>query len=234
MYELLKRITLPLLRIEDRQPDPPVADAGHGSVETLRASPGYLSYRLLFWKVYACVWSVGILLLCTVLFLLSPLYALVSLPIVILGFAKTALLYVTTRLDYEFRWYVITDRSLLIRQGVWLVREITLTFVNAQNVRVTQGPLQRFFGISNVEIDTAGGGGMSGGKEKGLTVPHRAVLRGLEEPEKVRALIVAHLRAEPSAGVGDPDDVHEQVSPVRGDILEQILEELQTLRTSLS
>ena len=69
------------------------------------------------------------------------------------------------KLDYELRWYLITDRSLRIREGIWSVREITLTFANVQNVSVTQGPVQRLFGVSEVVVETAGGGG--GQQQKG-------------------------------------------------------------------
>jgi len=126
-------------------------------------------------------------------------------PVVLFAAFKASIFYVTTRLNYDMRWYVITDRSLLIREGIWIVREITLTFANAQNVRVTQGPLQRFFGFSNVEVDTAGGGG-GGHKESQSTSPHRAVLRGLDNSAQVRDLVLEQLRKHRTTGLGDPDD----------------------------
>ena len=43
------------------------------------------------------------------------------------------------RLDYEKRWYIVTDRSLRIREGVLNVREMTVMFANIQNVSVMQG-----------------------------------------------------------------------------------------------
>jgi uncharacterized membrane protein YdbT with pleckstrin-like domain len=141
---------------------------------------------------------------------------------------------VTTRLNYDMRWYVITDRSLLIREGIWVVREITLTFANAQNVRITQGPLQRLFGFSNVEVDTAGGGGGGGSHGEG-TKPHRAVLRGLDNATFVRDLILEHLRRHRTAGLGDPDDRagagHKAFNPA---LLGEILEEAKRVRVALA
>jgi uncharacterized membrane protein YdbT with pleckstrin-like domain len=140
-----------------------------------------------------------------------------------------------TRLDYETRWYVLTDRSLLIRQGVWWTREITLTFANAQNVRVTQGPLQRLFGFSNVEVDTAGGGGGRKEEKKGLEFdPHRAVLRGLDRPGDVQQRIVELVRRSRSAGLGDPDD--HQAMPAAGSIalLEDILAEARRVKDAMA
>jgi hypothetical protein len=154
---------------------------------------------------------------------------------VVVASIKAAILYVVTRLDYEMRWYVLTDRSLLIRQGVWIVREITLTFANAQNVRVTQGPLQRIFGFSNVEVDTAGGGSRRREDQKGLEFdPHRPVLRGLEKPGEVRTLIVELIRRGRSAGLGDPDEAPESAGEGGTQLLGEILAEAKLLRSALA
>ena len=114
------------------------------------------------------------------------------------------------------------------------MREITLTFANAQNVRVTQGALQRCFGVSNVEVDTAGGGG-GGYKESESTSPHRAVLRGLDNSAQVRDLVLEQLRKHRTAGLGDPDD-HVAGSHLRFDpeTLRQIWAEARTLRETLA
>src|SRR5205814_3372587 len=63
------------------------------------------------------------------------------------------------RLDYEKRWYLVTDRSLRIREGVVNVREMTVNFANIQNISISQGPLQRLLRIADLRVDTAGGGG---------------------------------------------------------------------------
>jgi membrane protein YdbS with pleckstrin-like domain len=70
---------------------------------------------------------------------------------IVMALAFTSLVsYVTIRLDYEFRWYKTTHRSLRIREGVWLVREMTMTYANIQDISVSQGPLQRLFGIADL------------------------------------------------------------------------------------
>ena len=149
-------------------------------------------------------------------------------PLLLFAIFKAAVLYVVARLDYEMRWYVVTDRSLLIRQGVW----ITLTFANAQNVHVKQGPVERLFGFSNVEVDTAGGGGKK--NEQGVQ-SHRAVLRGLDNPQEVRSLILELLQHHRTAGLGDPDDhVHQAQLPAPSSfnpaLLGEILLEAKGLR----
>ncbi len=47
-------------------------------------------------------------------------------------------------LNYYLRWYIITDRSLRIRTGVLNIQELTMTFSNIQEIRVSAGPIQNF------------------------------------------------------------------------------------------
>ena len=202
MYEWLKRLILPWLRIDDSEPHAPAGYDPHERLRTERAAEGFLRLRLFQWGLYAAAWGLGIAIASVLLMLADWRLVFLVIPLVLLATAKAATLYVTMRLDYEMRWYVITDRSLLIREGVWNVQEITLTFANAQNVRVTQGPLERVFGFSNVEVETAGGGAAEAGG-----AAHVARLRGLAKPQEVRALILQILRTHRSAGLGDPDDV---------------------------
>jgi membrane protein YdbS with pleckstrin-like domain len=205
MYEILKGILLPLLKVPS---GPPAAPPGHADGEflkTFRASPAYLNYRLFYWSLYAVAWSLGVLV--AAVFLLIALGGWgVPLVILVVAFAvlKAGVLYVTTRLDYEMRWYILTERSLRLREGVWTIRELTLTFANVQNVHVLQGPVERIFGFSNIMLETAGGG--SGQKEQRLVDPHRAVLRGIENPTEVRELILSLLRRYKTAGLGDKED----------------------------
>ena len=61
MYELLKSVLLPLLKVPSGSPAPPL---GHGDGEflkTFRASPAYLNYKLFYWSLYAVAWSLGVI-----------------------------------------------------------------------------------------------------------------------------------------------------------------------------
>ena len=210
MIEFLKRLIFPLLKIELGQPNPPAGYDPHEFLRVERAAPEYLRYRLLGWGATAALLMLGLIgsIVATAIFL--PGWWWVELPLVVFALAKIAILYVATRIEYDLRWYIITDRSLLIREGVWVIREITLTFANAQNVRVTQGPLQRWFGFSNIQIDTAGG---SGKTQEGQAVPHRAVLRGIKNPEELRDLILELLRRHRTTGLGDLDEHNRAATP---------------------
>ena len=90
-----------------------------------------------------------------------------------------AITWFVIRVDFDLRYYVVTDRSVRVREGAWTVREMTITHANVQNVRLEQGPLQRAFGIQDVLVDTAGGG-TGGGKHGPGDTGHRVTLAGIE------------------------------------------------------
>jgi hypothetical protein len=117
------------------------------------------------------------------------------------------------RLDYELRWYMVSDRAIRVREGITTVREKTITLANIQNIGVKQGPLQRLLGIADVEVKTAGGGGgsVSAGKH-GHQRPgeslHVAYFRGVANANEIRDLLLEGVRRQKDAGLGDHDDHH--------------------------
>lgn len=114
------------------------------------------------------------------------------------------------RLDYELRWYMLSDRAIRIREGITTVREKTIALANVQNLAVKQGPLQRFLGIADVEVKTAGGGGgeaSNAGTHSTAEPLHVAYFRGVANAEEIRDLLREGVRKQKDAGLGDPDEV---------------------------
>jgi hypothetical protein len=113
--------------------------------------------------------------------------------------------YIAIHLRYDTTWYVMTERSLRIRRGIWVIHETTITFENVQNVLVRQGPIQRLFGIANLLVETAGGGGHSSPEAHGgqSLAAHRGLIEGIADPQRIRDLVLARLRRSRSAGLGD-------------------------------
>jgi uncharacterized membrane protein YdbT with pleckstrin-like domain len=107
--------------------------------------------------------------------------------------------YAVMRLDYEMRWYKVTDRSLRIREGVVVVREMTMSFANIQNISITQGPLQSMFGVADLVVESAGGGPIQPGE---LNL-HVGAFRGIDNAEKLKELMLGRLRALKDGGLGD-------------------------------
>ncbi|MBK9250227.1 MAG: PH domain-containing protein [Ignavibacteria bacterium] len=174
----IKELIFPLLKIESTTPKIPHGHDRDTHLQIVRADKSYLKY-LLFWLwVYAAGLLVGFVAISIVGMMgLSPLVALILIPIKIILVAKLLLMFIVTRISFDLRWYIITDTSITVRQGAWTVREITVSYQNIQNVSVSQGPLERYFGFANLQIDTAGSGGAhTHGKGEN---PNRAVLRGI-------------------------------------------------------
>lgn len=133
----------------------------------------------------------------------------------IAGFlASLPFTYAAVRLDWELRWYIVTDRSLRIRAGIWSLQESTMSFANIQQVEVRQGPLQRLLGIADLRVQSAGGGG---GEMKGHQMEdslHTGVFHGVDNAHEIRDLILDRLKKFRAAGLGDPEDHHVETVPV--------------------
>ena len=144
------------------------------------------------------------------------------------------------RLDYELRWYMLSDRAIRIREGIITVREKTVALANIQNIAVKQGPLQRFLKIADVEVNTAGGGGSSDGRAKHTAEPmHVAYFRGVDNAEEIRDLLREGVRRQKDAGLGDPDDAHHAPAASASDddvgaAVAELLAESRALRIAAS
>jgi membrane protein YdbS with pleckstrin-like domain len=177
------------------------------TVEARKPSPAFVTYL-------QCQLWVGIFVLLAATFLISlgvivaaenawPLIGSVIFLAVI--FTIAAIGYLAIHLRYDTTWYVFSDRSMRLRRGIWIIRESTITFENIQNVKVTQGPLQRFFGIANVVVETAGGGG--GQSESGAAMSmHAGLIEGVAEASQIRDSIMQRVRKHATTGLGDEID----------------------------
>ncbi|MFO0727561.1 MAG: PH domain-containing protein [Myxococcota bacterium] len=236
MIRVLIAIFGPLLQVG---PTPPHVPAGSKDVLIFKASPNYLRYRILMVGLtMAPALLVGMIVLLA-LFAGSqkaeiPPPLAWALAVLIGGGLGLALLLslVTARLDWEFHNYVMTDRCLRIRRGIWTQIEATLTYKNVQNVRVVQGPLQRLFGIGSVVVDTAGSGAKNEQQDP-FMLSHRGMIVGVASPGELRDKIMAQMRHTKSAGLGDKDD-HPEEAPVQEvEILRQVRDEARALAVAL-
>jgi uncharacterized membrane protein YdbT with pleckstrin-like domain len=125
-----------------------------------------------------------------------------------------------------------------LRRGIWFLRETTISYDNIQNVRVLQGPLERHFGISNIIVETAGGGGGTG-KEAAMMSMHMGLLEGVSDAQGVRDRILERVQQCRGAGLGERRDrMREPVqatlaSPAAVLLLEEIAEAAQKLRQQI-
>jgi len=234
-----------VLKLFKVPPEPELPTGSPGSVRTFRAAPNFLKLRLLLWGarqaavfaglvIFIVVWQVAgsgvpreINITVNVVKAFSVLVFLVQIPVT----------YAIVRLDWEMRWYIVSDRSLRIRAGIWHVQEMTMTFANIQQISVHQGPLQRLLGIYDLEVSTAGGGVAMHPAHGGLTnAGHRGFFHGIDNATEIRDMMLERLRKLRDTGLGDPDEPEPAELPPReteAPILaaaRELLREAQALR----
>lgn len=202
-----------------RVPHEPSAPAGDADVAVFRAAPNYFYYRIIRWAASNVGALVGLLVgltfitriptagfsRLTTIFWLLEAFAIGA--FIMQAAARLALL----RIDIDQRWYLVSDRSLRIREGIIHLKEKTMTFANIQNVRIEQGPLQRMLGIADVQVRTAGGGGKASNEEEhgGGKDMHIGYFRGVADAGAIRDAVLERLRKHADSGLGDPDDASE-------------------------
>jgi uncharacterized membrane protein YdbT with pleckstrin-like domain len=228
---------------------PPTPTPPPGSIpRVFRAAPNFFTLRLLRWALTQAIAIAGV-----VFAIIAFTWVDQELPrsvriLVHAGevFAIAALLFevvlgwTVVRLDYELRWYMLSDRAIRIREGIATVREKTIALANIQNISIRQGPLQRLLGIADVEVRTAGGGGGGEGGPHGKGKPgvepmHIAYFRGVDNAPAIRDLLREAVRHHRDAGLGDPDEPRHDVRP--GDAVSaarEVLGEARALRVATS
>lgn len=257
---MIERLMLDVFRTPP-EPDPPLGAAE--SLRVFRAARNFLTYRRLAWGAgqgaalsaiaayFVIDWLVGVPNIAERVFGETPpdpigflsaeefwtLIEAAEIFAVFVLLVQSPLTFFKTQLDYHYRWYMTTDRSLRIREGIADVREQTMMLSNVQNVAIRQGPLQRWLGIADVEVRSAGGGG---GQQKtneakvGGHDLHVCYFRGVSNAEEIRDLILARLRRLRDAGLGDPDDrTAEAAESGTAAAARLLLEEARALRRSL-
>lgn len=146
--------------------------------------------------------------------------------VVLYSLLQTLISYFALRLDYELRLYRIGSHDLTIREGIANVREMTMSFNKIQNIEIIQGPLQRFFGIADLRVESAGGG--LGEPLKNQNQPaaanfHAACFRGIDNAVELRDLMRAKIRNCRDSGLGNtgesaetaPANTHETLAAIR-------------------
>lgn len=205
MIRWLQKKTLQLMKVP-AEPRPP--DGSTGSARVFRSGRNYYRWRLTLWFLA----NTGVLILLGVVVsaLARPIEAgppwsrhIAQALIALLGAAflvSAFLTFVQQRMNYEFRWYMVTDRCLRVRSGILNVHEITTTFANIQEVRLSAGPLQKLLGLADVEVHSAGGGS---GKRSSNS--HVARFEGVDNAAEIRDFILVRLRQYRDSGLGEKD-----------------------------
>jgi membrane protein YdbS with pleckstrin-like domain len=252
------RWLLGLLRVP---PEPHLPAGAPGSARVFRAAPNYWRLKLLQWGARQAFTAVGFIFILGFLQAVpdelvmtdkgrsrhvrtGPAMTVVhGLEVFAIAFwlAQLPLSLAIIRLDYQLRWYVVTDRAARLREGVLTLTEMTFTLLNVQDIRIRQGPLQRLLGLADVELRTAGGSDGSPAAGHGHATSrnlHLARFRGVNNAAMIRDLVLERMKRARDAGLGDPDDPAHTHPDTGASALEQaaadLTRESAALRLALS
>lgn len=217
--------------------DPHIPEGSPGSAQVFRAGRNFYRWTFITWAltqlVVVCSLAVCVLTLETRMHRYPPaaqtiIHACEFAAIAFLA-AFAIVTYFQLRLNYELRWYIVTDRSLRIRSGIVSVQELTLTFANIQEIRVSAGPLQVLLGLADVEVRTAGGSaapGVAGGA-------HIGRFEGVDNANAIRDLIVERLRIYRDSGLGERTETSSPKTSGTLQAAQTLLAETRALRATL-
>jgi membrane protein YdbS with pleckstrin-like domain len=224
-----------VLRLARVPAEPHVPEGAGESIRVFNAGRNYFAWRLIVWGsanaaiALALLVAFGFSFIPTLPTLVRTIWLALEAGAVGTFVASIPITYFLQRLNYEMRWYIVTDRSLRIRSGVVWLREMTMTFANIQGIRVNANPIERLLGLANVEVRSAGGGGSDadGARSSG----HVAKFAGVDNAAVIRDLIVARLRVYRDSGLGEKTEAHE---PLVLSAACEVLQETRALRNSLA
>lgn len=225
------------LRVPEQPPL--IQGADDAQVQSFRPANGFLKYlKVFFWIFLVLIDSALFVLWLVLLFNVPVVGIILTLPIWFIMIVPDVVAYIAIHLRYDTTWYVLSDRSMRIRRGIWIIHETTITYDNIQNVSIRQGPLQRYFGIFDVLVETAGGGASTGHGEGTTVLGHSGLLEGIDKADEVRNLILDKWRRSKSTGLGD-EGAHELYhSETEGSGFDagqvELLEEIRDLAVQLA
>jgi membrane protein YdbS with pleckstrin-like domain len=230
----LERALIALLKVPEA-PEPP--DGSPDSIRVFRAGRNYYLWSVIMWAVAVLLAGfvvAGLSIPLAIAARRAPewarIAAIAALVLVWAAYlAAAAITLLSRRLNYGLRWYIVTDRSLRIRSGIFQMSELTMTYSNVQEIRVRSGPLQLLLGIADVEVQAAGGGG--DGQHGGGG--HVGRFTGVAHAPEIRDLIVDRLRQYRDSGLGEP--THLATSRPASDLAaaKSVLDEARALRVVL-
>lgn len=205
MLDRARSLVLAALRVP---PAPKAPEGSPESVMTFRAGRNffYLQFFNWFMQILGVLAGVFVLYAFTWKYVqMAPVYVhYMVIAGEVLGLLGVGLAspftFLAMKWQYELRWYIVTDRSLRIRRGVWDVEELTMTFANIQEIRIQAGPVRKLLGLADVEVHAAGGGGA--GKD-GHQRSHKALFEGVDNANVIRDLLVERLRMYRESGLGE-------------------------------
>ena len=121
--------------------------------------------------------------------------------------------------------YTIDSDGVKMKGGVVWKKHVTVPYSKITNVDITRGPLQRYYNIGTIHIQTAGAGGKQGEKAE-------LKLSGIRELDKVREVIIENMR-DLNYPAGDRNKSKTETPSGTDIIFKDILSELKGIKDIL-
>jgi len=188
-------------------------------METIAVQPekGLRSLWLLIWAI----WFIIGLMALAILMVANPLvFGL----IIFIWLITMILILLWIPAFYNSLQYTIEDDYVRSDSGVFWKKHVTVPFNKITNIDITEGPLQRMFGIGTIHLQTAGAGGQQGPKAE-------LRLLGIRNLDWVKDIIMEGTRGHKIAEAVQVKN--EAVQQSDSQTLEQMLKELSSIRKLL-
>ncbi len=208
IYSGIWQILVNWFRVPSTPPILPTTNQDPAQLQSFKPDLGFIKLlKFQFW-IFTIIIDLAILVGWVILLIVLPWLGIVlAIPALLLAVVPDIIAFIAIHLRYDTTWYVISETSLRIRRGIWIIHETTITFENIQNVKLIQGPVQRYFGISDLIVETAGGGGSSSSSQHGSgsqnSMAHMGIIQGIANAPELRQRILDKLRATKATGLGD-------------------------------
>jgi membrane protein YdbS with pleckstrin-like domain len=122
--------------------------------------------------------------------------------------------------------YYIDDEGVKMKGGVVWKKYVTVPYSKITNVDVIQGPMQRYYNIGTINVQTAGAGGKQGEKAE-------LKINGIRELEKVRKLIIGRIKNSSYYLSGMIKKEEESIRPENISVFKRMLNELEEIKNLL-
>jgi uncharacterized protein len=120
--------------------------------------------------------------------------------------------------------YEIDEDGIKMSAGVVWKKYVTVPYSKITNVDITRGPLQRYYKIGTIHVQTAGAAGKQGEKAE-------LKLAGIRELEKIRSVIIENIRDLNHPGPSRTKKTEEP--PAQENIFQDMLRELKDIKDLL-
>jgi membrane protein YdbS with pleckstrin-like domain len=122
--------------------------------------------------------------------------------------------------------YSIDDEGVKMRGGVVWKKQVTVPYSKITNVDITQGPLQRYYSIGTIHVQTAGAGGKQGEKAE-------LKVTGIRKLEEVRDIIINKVKDSTYLAGGAAKSKDEAPPAGKVAVFDDMLRELKEIKRLL-